>query len=77
MRRAFLFAVPFALCAAGADVAQRIMSLSANPEVILASWCGRRVDKDKIRTREGWDAVDVSLPRIATSEGAVKEEIVI
>src|SRR5580700_6450074 len=32
--------------------------VAANPEVILASWCGRKVDKDKIRAREGWDAVD-------------------
>jgi iron complex transport system substrate-binding protein len=32
--------------------------ITANPEVILASWCGRKVDKDKIRTREGWDAID-------------------
>jgi iron complex transport system substrate-binding protein len=32
--------------------------VAANPEVILASWCGRKVDKDKIRTREGWAAVD-------------------
>jgi iron complex transport system substrate-binding protein len=31
---------------------------AANPEVILASWCGRKVDKDKIRTREGWAEVD-------------------
>jgi iron complex transport system substrate-binding protein len=30
----------------------------ANPEVILASWCGRKVDKHKIREREGWSAVD-------------------
>lgn len=29
-----------------------------NPEVILASWCGRKVDKDKIRGREGWAAVE-------------------
>jgi iron complex transport system substrate-binding protein len=32
--------------------------IAANPEVILASWCGRKVDKDKIRARQGWDAVD-------------------
>ena len=31
--------------------------IAANPEVILASWCGRRVDKHKIREREGWNAV--------------------
>jgi iron complex transport system substrate-binding protein len=32
--------------------------VAANPEVILASWCGRKVDKDKIRAREGWAAID-------------------
>jgi iron complex transport system substrate-binding protein len=32
--------------------------ITANPEAILASWCGRKVDKDKIRAREGWDAID-------------------
>jgi iron complex transport system substrate-binding protein len=31
--------------------------IAANPEVILASWCGRKVDKHKIREREGWSAV--------------------
>jgi iron complex transport system substrate-binding protein len=28
-----------------------------NPEVILASWCGKRVNKDVIRNRPGWTAV--------------------
>lgn len=28
--------------------------VAGNPEVILASWCGRKVDKEKIRGREGW-----------------------
>jgi iron complex transport system substrate-binding protein len=28
--------------------------VAGNPEVILASWCGRKVDKDKIRERDGW-----------------------
>ena len=32
--------------------------MAANPEVIVASWCGRKVDKNQIRAREGWDAVD-------------------
>jgi len=32
--------------------------ITANPEVILASWCGRKVDKDKIRARQGWDTVE-------------------
>jgi iron complex transport system substrate-binding protein len=32
--------------------------IAANPEVIIASWCGRKVSKEKIRGREGWQAVD-------------------
>ncbi len=31
---------------------------SANPDVIIASWCGRKVNKDTIRQREGWDQVN-------------------
>jgi iron complex transport system substrate-binding protein len=31
---------------------------AANPEVLVASWCGRKVSKPQIRAREGWDAVD-------------------
>lgn len=30
----------------------------ANPEVILASWCGRKVSKPKIRARPGWEAIE-------------------
>ncbi len=30
----------------------------ANPEVILASWCGRKVNKQKIRERGGWHRID-------------------
>lgn len=29
-----------------------------NPEVILASWCGRKVHIEKIRTRAGWDRIE-------------------
>ncbi len=29
-----------------------------NPEIILASWCGKKVRPEKIRSREGWDAMD-------------------
>jgi iron complex transport system substrate-binding protein len=32
--------------------------IAANPEVIVASWCGRKVNKDQIRQREGWDSID-------------------
>ena len=28
-----------------------------DPEVIFASWCGKKVNADKIRTRPGWDGV--------------------
>src|SRR5206468_72671 len=28
-----------------------------NPEVIFASWCGKKVRKERIRSRPGWDAV--------------------
>jgi iron complex transport system substrate-binding protein len=35
-----------------AEVARR------NPEVVFASWCGKRVNRDRIRGRSGWDAVD-------------------
>lgn len=31
---------------------------SANPDVIIASWCGRKVSKDMIRQREGWGQVN-------------------
>lgn len=31
--------------------------VAANPDVILASWCGKKVVPDKIRRRPGWDAI--------------------
>ena len=39
----------------GAEVARR------DPEVIVASWCGKRVNKARIRGRAGWG--DVSAVR--------------
>src|ERR1700750_306765 len=27
------------------------------PDVILASWCGKKVNVDRIRSRPGWDAI--------------------
>jgi len=36
---------------------------AAAPDVILASWCGKKVVPDKIRQRPGWDAI----PRSATT----------
>jgi iron complex transport system substrate-binding protein len=35
-----------------ADVAGR------RPDVIIASWCGRKVSKSRIRQREGWDSTE-------------------
>jgi iron complex transport system substrate-binding protein len=29
----------------------------AAPDVIVASWCGKKVVSDKIRQRPGWDAI--------------------
>ncbi len=31
---------------------------AANPDVVIASWCGRKVSKNEIRARAGWDAVE-------------------
>lgn len=31
--------------------------VAANPDVILASWCGKKVVPDKIRQRAGWDGI--------------------
>ena len=31
--------------------------IAAAPDVILASWCGKKVVPDKIRAREGWSAI--------------------
>jgi iron complex transport system substrate-binding protein len=29
-----------------------------NPEVVLASWCGRKVNRQTIASRPGWEAID-------------------
>jgi iron complex transport system substrate-binding protein len=31
--------------------------IAAAPDVIVASWCGKKVVPDKIRQRPGWDAI--------------------
>jgi iron complex transport system substrate-binding protein len=31
--------------------------IAAAPDVFIGSWCGKPVKKDKVRRREGWDAV--------------------
>jgi iron complex transport system substrate-binding protein len=32
--------------------------VAANPQIILASWCGKPVDIESIRAREGFEAID-------------------
>jgi iron complex transport system substrate-binding protein len=32
--------------------------VAADPQAIIASWCGRKVDKNQIRGRDGWSAID-------------------
>ncbi|HKE27574.1 MAG TPA: cobalamin-binding protein [Bryobacteraceae bacterium] len=43
------------------DAANRIVTpaavVAADPDVIIASWCGRKVSPDQIRAREGWSAI--------------------
>lgn len=43
------------------DAAKRIVTpaavVAADPDVIIASWCGRKVNLDQIRAREGWSAI--------------------
>jgi iron complex transport system substrate-binding protein len=43
------------------DARNRIVApdsvVAENPEVILASWCGRKVSKETIRARQGWAAI--------------------
>ena len=31
--------------------------IEKNPDVILASWCGKPVDIESIKQREGWDNI--------------------
>ncbi|GLS29126.1 iron complex transport system substrate-binding protein [Mesorhizobium albiziae] len=31
--------------------------IAAQPDIILASWCGKKVVPDRIRARMGWDRV--------------------
>ena len=38
-------------CVAVEEVVRR------DPEVILASWCGRKVDLDAVRSRPGWEQI--------------------
>ncbi len=38
-----------------AEIARR------NPEVVIASWCGRKVSREKIQARPGWSAVQAVI----------------
>ena len=38
-----------------AEIARR------NPEVVIASWCGRKVSREKIRARPGWSAAQAVI----------------
>jgi iron complex transport system substrate-binding protein len=44
------------------DARNRIVTadqvVAANPQVIIASWCGRKVSFDQIRSRPGFDQID-------------------
>lgn len=31
--------------------------IAASPDVIIASWCGKKVNREKIAARPGWDAI--------------------
>jgi len=31
--------------------------IAAAPDIILASWCGKKVQPDRIRNRPGWDSI--------------------
>ncbi len=37
--------------------------IAAAPDVILASWCGKKVVPDKIRQRPGWNAIPATCAR--------------
>lgn len=46
--------------------------IDADPELILASWCGKKVVPDRIRKRPGWDAIAaVRNDRIAEIKSAI------
>jgi len=43
-----------------------------DPEIILASWCGKKVDVESIRSRPGWDATSaVRAGRIYEVDGSI------
>jgi len=44
--------------AKGRIIADPSKVINANPDVILASWCGKKVQFDQIYAREGWDQIE-------------------
>lgn len=51
----------FADVATHGDAKSRIVSseavIAARPDIIIGSWCGKKVRPDKIAARSGWDAI--------------------
>ena len=51
----------FAALSRNAAAKDRIVTseavIAAAPDVILASWCGKKVSPARIRARPGWDAI--------------------
>jgi iron complex transport system substrate-binding protein len=51
----------FAALRSGKSARERIVApakaIAAAPDLILASWCGKKVVPDRIRQRPGWDAI--------------------
>jgi iron complex transport system substrate-binding protein len=43
---------------AGGRIVEPGAVAAANPEVIIASWCGRKINKEQIRARAGWESID-------------------
>jgi len=43
--------------AAGGRIVEPAAVLAAEPEVVIASWCGRKVNPEQIRGREGWSGI--------------------
>ncbi|MBI4853032.1 MAG: cobalamin-binding protein [Acidobacteria bacterium] len=52
----------FAELRTGQSGSERIVSpeevIKRNPDVIIASWCGKKVDKNFIRSRVGWNEIN-------------------
>jgi iron complex transport system substrate-binding protein len=54
---------------------ERVVSLDEvarrDPQIILVSWCGKKADREKIRSRPGWDSLSaVREGRIVEIDGA-------